>query len=394
VRRTPPSDPYRGAGGGPPVGPRGPAHPAPDAGPRRASRRRREQTLIAWVLLFIVAGTTALFMWGDLDKQRIGEELEWRHPWSLMLLLACPLIAWVQFHLRRRRAAAFSFSRVHDLGLARPGWAARLTALPAVCRIVAIGLIAVALARPQTYREEERTVEGIDIMLVLDLSKSMQETDLRLNRLDAGQRVIRGFVSRRDSDRIGLVVFAREALLQCPLTTDYRSLDQVVADLAIGDVPELGTAIGDALGLSLAQLRRSHARSRIVILVSDGDSNVAYKMDPDEATKLAVDMGIHVFTVLVGREESRFPFGSTQYAVNPELLKSIAHATGGQYFHAGDDDALEASFEAIRATLEKSEVKVVGRTPDKELYGHFVLGAAALLLLEFIMGLTRWRRFP
>jgi Ca-activated chloride channel family protein len=222
----------------------------------------------------------------------------------------------------------------------------------------------------------------------------MQETDLRLNRLDAGQRVIRGFISRRDSDRIGMVVFAREALLQCPLTTDYRSLDQVVADLAIGDVPELGTAIGDALGLALAQLRRSEARSKIVILVSDGDSNVAYKMDPDEATKLATDMGIRVFTVLVGREESRFPVGSTQYAVNPELLKNMARDTGGQYFHAGDDAALERSFEGIRKTLEKSEVKVVGRTPDKELYGRFALVAAMFLLVELVMALTRWRRFP
>ncbi|HTE54358.1 MAG TPA: VWA domain-containing protein [Kofleriaceae bacterium] len=362
--------------------------------PRRGGGRRREQLTIAWTMLFIVAGITALAMWGDLDKQRAGEELEWQNPWALLLLLACPLVAWVQFHLRRRRSATFFFSRVHDLGLVRPGWMSRLVALPAVCRITAIGLIAVALARPQTYREEERTIEGIDIMIVLDLSKSMQETDLRLNRLDAGQRVIRGFVSRRDSDRLGLVVFAREALLQSPLTTDYRSLDQVVADLAIGDVPELGTAIGDALGLALAQLRRSEARSKIVILVSDGDSNVAYKMDPDEATKLASQMGIRVFTVLVGREEGGSPFGSTQYAVNPELLKGMARDTGGQFFHAGDDAALEASFEAIRATLEKSEIKVVGRTPDKELFHRFLVPAVIFLLLELVMSLTRWRRFP
>jgi Ca-activated chloride channel homolog len=363
--------------------------------PRDPGRgRRREQLVIAWGLLILIGGFTALAMWGDLDKQRAGEELEWQSPWALLLLLACPLVAWVQFHLRNRRSASFFFSRVHDLGLARPGWMARLSALPAVCRIVALGLIAVALARPQTYREEERTVEGIDIMIVLDLSKSMQETDLRLNRLDAGQRVIRNFISRRDSDRIGLAVFAREALLECPLTTDYRSLDQVVADLAIGDVPELGTAIGDALGLALAQLRRSEARSKIVILVSDGDSNVAYKMDPDEATKLASDMGIRVFTVLVGREDGRSPFGSTQYAVNPELLKNMARDTGGQFFHAGDDAALETSFESIRATLEKSEVKVMGRTPDKELYDRFLIAAAIFLLLEVIMVLTRWRRFP
>jgi Ca-activated chloride channel family protein len=372
-----------------------PVHsPRDPRGPGRGGGRRREQLVLAWGLLFIVGGITAVAMWGDLDKQRAGEELVWQSRWALLLLLACPLLAWVQFHLRSRRSATFFFSRVHDLGLARPGWMARLSALPAVCRITAVGLLAVGLARPQTYREEERTVEGIDIMLVLDLSKSMQETDLRLNRLDAGQRVIRNFIARRDSDRIGLVVFAREALLQCPLTIDYRSLDQVVADLAIGDVPELGTAIGDALGLALAQLRRSEARSKIVILVSDGDSNVAYKMDPEEASGLAARMGIRVFTVLVGREESRFPFGSAQYAVNPELLKGMARDTGGQFFHAGDDAALEASFEAIRATLDKSEVKVMGRTPDKELVDHFLVAAGIFLLLELVMSLTRWRRFP
>ncbi len=338
----------------------------PSAGepPRRRGGRSRERVFVAWSLLFIVGGLTALAMWGDIDRQRAGEELEWQSPWALLLLLAVPLVAWVQFHLRSRRSAAFFFSRVHDLGLARPGLMARLSALPAVCRITALGLLAAALARPQTYREEERTIEGIDIMIVFDMSKSMQETDLRLNRLDAGQRVIRNFIARRDSDRIGLVVFAREALLQCPLTTDYRSLDQVVADLAIGDVPELGTAIGDGLALGLAQLRRSEARSKVAILISDGDSNVAYQMDPDEAIKLAADMGIRVFTVLVGREEGRVPFGSNQYAVNPELLRNMARDTGG------------------------------GRTPDKELYQRFLVPAAIFILLELVMVMSRWRRFP
>jgi Ca-activated chloride channel family protein len=357
-------------------------------------RRSSEQALIAWALLLLVGGTTALAVWGDLDKQKAGEELAWKNPWAFLLLFGCLLVAWVQFHLRTRRSATFFFSRVHDLSIPRPGWTARLAPFPAVCRVCAIGLIAVALARPQTYREEVRTVEGIDIMIVLDLSKSMEETDLRLNRLDAGQRTIRRFISRRENDRIGLVVFAREALLQCPLTLDYRALDQIVADLMIGDVPELGTAIGDAVGLALAQLRRSEARSKVIILVSDGDSNVAYKMDPEEATRLASKMGVRVFTVLVGREDSGFPMGGTQYAVNPELLRDIARQTGGSYFRADDDAALEQSFEQIRETLEKTELKVVGRTPDKELYHRYLVPAVVFLLFELLMVMTRWRRFP
>jgi Ca-activated chloride channel family protein len=357
-------------------------------------RRAGEQALIGWGLLLVVGGTTALAVWGDLDKQKAGEELAWKNPWAFLLLIGCVLVAWVQFHLRTRRSATFFFSRVHDLSIPRPGWTARLAPFPAVCRVCAIGLIAVALARPQTYREEVRTVEGIDIMIVLDLSKSMEEVDLRLNRLDAGQRTIRRFISRRENDRIGLVVFAREALLQCPLTLDYRALDQIVADLMIGDVPELGTAIGDAVGLALAQLRRSEARSKVVILVSDGDSNVAYKMDPEEATKLASKMGVRIFSVLVGREDSRFPMGGTQYAVNPELLRDMARQTGGSYFRADDDAALEQSFEQIRETLEKTELKVVGRTPDKELFHRYLIPAIVFLLLELVMVMTRWRRFP
>jgi Ca-activated chloride channel family protein len=349
---------------------------------------------VAWTLLLVVGGISAFAVWGDLDEQRAGQELKWGAPWALLLLGACVLVAWVQFHLRARRSATFFFSRVYDLSLARPGWAARLAALPAVFRVTAIGLIAVALARPQTYREEVRVVEGIDIMMVLDLSKSMEETDLRRNRLDAGQRTIRRFIDRRENDRIGLVVFAREALLQCPLTNDYRALDQIVADLEIGDVPELGTAIGDAVGLALAQLRRSEARSKVIILVSDGDSNVAYKMDPDEATALSTRMGVRIFTVLVGREDSRFPFGATQYAINPELLRNMARQTGGIYFRADDDQALEQSFEQIRDRLEKTELKVVGRTPDKDLYHRYLVPAVIFLLLEVLLSTTRWRRFP
>ena len=357
-------------------------------------RHRITQALTAWGMLAGIGGVTALILWGDLDRQRAGEELEWQNPWAFLLLGGCLLLAWVQFHQRARRSATFFFSRVYDLGQTRPGWAARLAPLPAVFRICAVGLLSVALARPQTYKEEERKVEGIDIMVVLDLSKSMEERDLRLNRLDAGQRTIRRFVSRRDADRIGLVVFAREALLQCPLTLDYGALDQIVASLAIGDVPELGTAIGDAVGLALAQLRRSEARSKIVILVSDGDSNVATKMDPQEATALAAKLGVRVFTVLVGREDARTPFGSTQYAANPELLQDMARDTGGAYFRADDEDALDRSFEEIRQKLDKTEMKVVGRSPNKELYPRFVGPAIVFLLLELLMAMTRWRRFP
>jgi Ca-activated chloride channel family protein len=356
--------------------------------------KRRVSPLLAYLWLLVLGGVVGLALWGDLDKSRAGEALTWRNPWAALLALGAVLVAWVGFHLSRRRVASLFYSRVETLGSARPGWAAHAASLPTVLRVMALALIAVALARPETYRTEVRTVEGIDIMFVLDLSKSMEERDLRRDRLDAGQRTLRTFMAHRESDRIGLVVFAREALLQCPLTLDYRALDQIVADLAIGDVPEMGTAIGDALGLALAQLKRSDARSKVVILISDGDSNVVNEMDPREAKALARAMGVKVFTVLMGREKGGIGFSASQYAVNPELLREIAHDTGGLYFNAGDDDELDKSFATIREQLEKTELKVVGRTPDKELYPRLAVPALALLLLELGLAMTRFRRFP
>jgi len=241
--------------------------------------------------------------------------------------------------------------------------------------------------------EEEIAVEGIDIMLVLDLSKSMQERDLKRNRLDAAQRTIRSFIAGK-TDRIGLAVFAKQAMLQCPLTTDMASLDRIVADLAIGTIDPMGTAIGDGLGVAIASLRRSESRSKVIILLTDGDSNVVNVMNPEEAIEAAKVKNIRIFTVLMGREvEGRVPEELAGYGTNPALLKKIAAETNGRYFHAGDTAALEKGFAEVRATLEKSKLKEVRRIPT-ELYPRFVMPALGLIALEILLGLTRWRRFP
>lgn len=354
--------------------------------------------LFDYLLLLVVGGLAALVMWSDVGGVSGGEPVRWESPWALALTSAGVLLTWVLLHLRHRRSASLAYSRVPALQAVRRGWVARLGQLPSVLRIVAVCLIGLALARPQTYKSEVLEVEGIDLMFVLDLSKSMEEKDLRRNRLDAGQRTIREFLVERQGkgDRIGLVVFAREAMLQCPLTLDYESLDRIVANLAIGDVPEMGTAIGDALGLALASLGRSEARSKIAILISDGDSNVVSQMSPQEAKELAMKMGVRVFTVLMGRESSGsgFALGRRTYAVDPALLEGIARDTGGVYFNAADEAELERSFDAIRETLEKTQRRVVGTTPDLELYDRFLWLALALLALELGLRFTRWRTFP
>jgi|GEM_PF-2091843 len=308
--------------------------------------RRWLDHIIPYVLLAIIGTPLGLFLWDYVNSKRHGDKVSWLNPWALVLLSGCALIALVAFHLRVRRAPTFAHARVDELAMARPGLFARLVSVPMVLRMLALACIVVALARPRTYKKQEIIVEGIDIMIVLDLSKSMEERDLGRNRLDAGQRTIRRFLKKRKHDRIGLVVFAQEAMTQCPLTLDYKSLDQIVADLAIGDVPELGTAIGDALGLALAALRRSEdpadahvpdgppgfkiepepdpkagkadgdkfkkTRSKVVILLSDGDSNWTTKFTPREAKLVAQKMGVKVFTILLGKERRILFAGATR----------------------------------------------------------------------------------
>ena len=168
-----------------------------------------------------------------------------------------------------------------------------LASLPGALRVLAIVCCAGALARPTTYKTISHTVDSIDVMVVLDLSKSMEESDMapRRDRLDAAQYVIRQFVGQRKGDRVGLAIFAEAAMLQCPLTFDMKFLDWVVADLKIGDVPESGTAIGDGLGMALGELKKSDAKSKIVLLLSDGDNNVVTAFTPEESADLAASAG-------------------------------------------------------------------------------------------------------
>ncbi len=354
--------------------------------------KRRGSLLAAYVLLLTLASVSAVGAFFALQRIAREEPVSWQHPRAGFLALAGVLLVWVLFHLRRSRNASMGFARVADLRDTKSGWVATLARLPAVSRIMAIALLAAALARPQTYRTENLEVEGIDIVVALDLSRSMEERDLKRNRLDAGQRTIRRFIRNRVNDRIGLVVFAREAMVRCPLTLDYGALDAIISELAIGDVPEQGTAIGDALGLSLASLRRSDSDSKVVVLVSDGDSNIANEMGPQEAKRIATLLGVRVFTILMGK--NRQNTGVKEYAVNPALLQEIARDTGGLFFEAGDDEALATAFAQVRSTLDKSRRRIAGRLPDRELFAWFALPALLLLLFELLMRMTRWRRFP
>jgi Ca-activated chloride channel family protein len=355
--------------------------------------------VVPWLLVAGLGAIGALFVLRYLDAARGPEKVVWRSPRAVVLLVAAGFVGVLGFHLQRRRAAAMAFSQTQLVG--RVGVAAWLSDLPSVLRVLLLAALAVALCRPETYRTLKHEIDTIDIMLVVDMSKSMEETDLPRDRLDAAQRVIRRFLRRTTHDRIGLVVFGQQAMLQCPLTLDTKVVEQIVTDLAIGDVPELGTAIGDGLGLALSQLRddrrdttdpeNAPAKSKVVILLSDGDSNWVTRFEPDEAARVARDMGVKVYTVLVGREESDL-FGSM--SVNPETLRSIAALTGGEFFRATDYESFDRGFQTVRSKLDTTKRVELERIPDKQLFVPLAILALCLLGLELVLSHTRLRRLP
>ena len=376
------------------------------------------RALWPWLVVIHLGGIGALVVNSYLFAARGAEVLEWHDRKAAWLAVAGGFVGVVAFHLHRRRAAAMGFSRVGLVG-AR-GLGAWLSDLPGVLRVLAIVAIAIALARPETVRTVEHTKESVDIMIVFDMSKSMEETDLPRDRMDAAQRVIRRFIRSSHNDRIGLVIFGQQAMLHTPLTYDMKMLEQTVADLAIGDVPELGTAIGDGLAMALAVLRRpdecnpdptaratcpedftcsskgvceapSKKRNKVVILLSDGDNNASMRFAPDQAAKLAATMGIPVHTVLVGREESDL-FGGM--SVNPETLRSMAAVTGGEFFRATDYASFDRGFQAVRKKLDLVKHKDTERLPARQLFAVFATLAAALIAIELLLSHTRLRRLP
>jgi Ca-activated chloride channel family protein len=272
-----------------------------------------------------------------------------------------------------------------------------------VLRLLAVGLLAIALVRPQRMTTDASEVEGIDIVVALDVSQSMLEEDLLPNRITAAKRVIDSFISKRKSDRIGLVIFGSEAFTQCPLTLDTTAVRLLLSDVRIGLIDGTRTAIGNAIGTALNRLRKSTARSRVIVLVTDGEDN-ASKLDPRQAARYAQTFGVRVFTILIGRDvdEPQIPAGmdrmglvATQAAhpVNPKLLEEISNTTGGASYLATDTEALDKRFQAILEDLERSRLRA--HTPHyAELFPLFVAPAFAILLLEIALSLSRFRRFP
>lgn len=335
----------------------------------------------------------------------VKDSFRFERPYAALLMIGPVLVFVAQAGLFRDRGPRMSVSRGTDLSALPRGPRAWLSSLPIALRVSALTLFVVALMGPQSiHAREDAEVEGIDIVLVLDVSLSMQAADITPNRFVAMQNVVSDFISRRPNDRIGAVVFGRDAYTLMPLTTDHEALRNVIGELQLGVVDGEGTAIGNALGVGLNRLRRSQARSKILILLTDGDSN-AGNLSPDQAAELAATMRVQVNTILMGvsddapRQMGTDIFGrpvmqrGNGSSINPELLNSIAERTGGQHYTASDRASLERSFHRILDLLERSNIQDPGRVYG-ELYPALVLPAIALLILEILLGTFVFRRWP
>ncbi len=329
--------------------------------------------------------------------------LTFAHPEFLFLLFLLPLLAWWHVRTYQRRTATLRYSNL-DLMKSLPQrsrYSSRHLLFGLRC--LAIGLVIVALARPQSGQaEEEITTEGIDIILALDVSSSMLAEDFRpKNRIEAAKLVAGQFITGRRSDRIGMVVFAARSFTQCPLTLDYGILINFLKKVDVGLIDD-GTAIGLGMATAVDRLRNSKARSKVVILLTDGINN-AGEIDPLTAARLAQAFNIRFYTIGVGtRGQALYPvqdpiFGKRYVPMPVEIdeamLTKIAELTGGKYFRATDRQSLEKIFAEIDQ-LEKTKVEVKQFTRYRELFVHWLALALGLVFVEVVLAGTVFRKIP
>jgi Ca-activated chloride channel family protein len=325
-------------------------------------------------------------------------------PWMLLLLPPALAAAWWMGRRRRHSDARLTLPRAAiRVRLAVSPWVRLERGLPWLRGLVLV-LLVVSLARPQAgQRLENVSTLGVDIVIALDVSGSMRAEDFQPdNRLQVAKQTVRRFIDGRTADRLGLVIFAGLATTRSPLTLDHLMLQQSLDQVGFAPSDQDGTALGMGLATAVNRLRDSSARSKVVVLITDGVNNTG-QIGPEAAAEAARALGIRVHTIGVGSEgEAPVPvdLGSmgTQYVmqrveIDEEVLTEIARTTGGQYFRATEASALEQVFEHIDE-LEKTEIESRERILYSELFPYALLPAVLLLLLERLLVATRLRRIP
>ena len=324
-------------------------------------------------------------------------------PWLLLFFLMIPYLT---IRGKGKLQATISYSSIDTLQSIRSARVEILSILPLVLRMIAISLLVLALARPQEgHKSTEILSVGVDIMLALDTSGSMQALDFikdekRDTRLTMVKDVVSQFIENRPNDRMGMVVFGSEAYTQCPLTLDQGILQSFLSKLDIGMAGDL-TAIGSAIGIAVKRLKDLESKSKVIILLTDGRNN-AGNLPPLQAAQTAKAFGIKIHTIAVGTH-GKAPFlvnsifGQRyvyqQVDIDENTLKKISDLTGGQYFRATDLESLKAIYKQIDE-MEKSEVKVIDHSEYTELFHYFLIPGILLLFLEIGLSNTVLRRIP
>ncbi len=328
--------------------------------------------------------------------------MKFLHPYFLLLLLLLPILARWYWQQQKQRHAAVTLPSLQGIAGIET-FKAKLRRWLPIFRALGFAALVIALARPQLVLKEEKIkANGIDIMLSMDLSSSMLAQDFEPNRLEVSKKMAVEFVKGRPHDRIGLVVFAGEAFTQCPLTTDHKILETFLEQLECGNLED-GTAIGMGLAGAVNRLKKSPAKSKVIILLTDGVNNVGY-FKPLTAGELAKELGIKVYSIGVGTigealtPVSRLSDGSffldyAQVEIDEELLREIARMTGGQYFRAKNNQDLREIYNTIDR-LEKTEIQVTRIKKYSEEFHRWVFLGLIFLLAEFVLRQTWLRSLP
>lgn len=329
--------------------------------------------------------------------------MQFANPYFLLLLLTVPLILFLESKKGRSKRSSFLYSSIDLFDHLPVTGKVRFAHFPYALKIISLILIVLALARPQGGRGEEEIIsEGIDIILVLDVSGSMKSEDFTpKNRLHVAKEVMSKFIDNRKTDRLGLVVFAAGGITQCPLTIDYAALKKLLSAARIGMIED-GTAIGVALATAVNRLKDSEAKSKVIVLLTDGVNNRG-EIDPITAAELAKTFGIKTYTIGVGKQGTApYPvedpvFGKRyvqiEVEIDEEVLEEIASITGGKYYRATNPEALREIYDEIDR-MEKTIVNKRSHMVYTELYPAFVVPAIFLLSVSVIVSGSVLRRIP
>ena len=327
-------------------------------------------------------------------------DITFGQPLFFILFAIIPVLIYWKVIKGKKETAAVGISTTKGLFNTR-SWKNTFQNVPFILRLLAISCIIVALARPQVkYEEQQSEGEGVDIILCIDVSGSMTAQDFQPNRMEAAKKVAEDFVNNRPNDRIGIVIFSGESFTQCPLTTDHAVLINQIEQIRNG-LLEDGTAIGSGLATGVDRLRNSKAKSKVIILLTDGVNNGGL-IDPATALEIAKTFKVKVYTIGVGTDgyaptPVSTPVGivmqNEKVAIDEKLLRNIADQTGGRYFRATDNQSLKSIYAEIDH-LEKSKVEITTFHRFTEKFYPFIFAAMVLLLIEFILRFTIFKKFP